>query len=126
MVGRIVGASLREGLFRTVVCFCCFSCKETHTMLFSRKKSAQRKCRYNDNRGHVSRRRIDRRGQNTEFHSLESRTLMSFSAHINFAPSSAADYHHGYVEDSGGTYGGRNGLTYGWNTAEWSQGRNRD
>src|SRR2546423_227824 len=57
--------------------------------------------------------------------SLESRTLMSFSAHVNFAPASAAGVS-GYVVDAGNTYGSRNGLTYGWNTNIGSQTRNRD
>src|SRR2546423_15595206 len=56
---------------------------------------------------------------------LESRTLMSFSAHVNFAPASAAGVS-GYVVDAGNTYGARNGLTYGWNTSISSWTRNRD
>src|SRR2546423_5697476 len=56
---------------------------------------------------------------------VESRTLMSFSAHVNSAPATAAGVS-GYIVDSGSTYGARNGLTYGWNTNLSTQTRNRD
>jgi hypothetical protein len=59
------------------------------------------------------------------FDQLESRTLMSFSAMVNFATPNAAKVS-GYVVDSGATYGARNGLTYGWNTNLATWARNRD
>src|SRR5437773_10926294 len=45
---------------------------------------------------------------------LESRLLMSFSAHVNFQPAGSGTPS-GYVADIGSPYGARNGLTYGWN-----------
>jgi hypothetical protein len=59
------------------------------------------------------------------FEQLEERQLMSFSAHINFAPSGAAGYS-GFVADTGGTYASRNGLTYGWNSSNSSNTRDRN
>lgn len=58
-------------------------------------------------------------------HELESRLLFAFSAHINFAPGTAAGVS-GYVVDTGKTYAARNGLTYGWNADISDQTRNRD
>jgi hypothetical protein len=59
------------------------------------------------------------------FEKLEDRQLMSFSAHINFAPSGASGYS-GYVADTGSTYASRNGLTYGWNTSNSTNTRDRN
>jgi hypothetical protein len=56
---------------------------------------------------------------------LEQRELMSFSAHVNFQPSSAF-VPSGYVADTGKTYASRNGLSYGWNTDNTANTRNRD
>jgi hypothetical protein len=49
----------------------------------------------------------------TQPEALEKRELMSFSAHVNFQPA-ASSTPSGYVADTGKTYAGRNGLTYGW------------
>ena len=45
---------------------------------------------------------------------VEPRQYLSFAAHINFQPASAA-VPAGYVADAGNAYAARgNGLTYGW------------
>src|SRR5437762_325348 len=68
---------------------------------------------------------LQRAAAATSFENLESRTLMSFSAMVNFAPASAAKVS-GYVVDSGATYAARNGLTYGWNTDISANTRDRN
>jgi hypothetical protein len=77
------------------------------------KKLSKRNRRSNDDR------------QIAHFEQLEERQLMSFSAHINFAPSGAAGYS-GYINDTGSTYASRNGLTYGWSTSNSSNTRDRN
>src|SRR5947207_13874632 len=50
----------------------------------------------------------------TMFEALESRTHLSFSAHINFQPEGAPTVPH-YRADNGSLFGRhKNGLTYGW------------
>ncbi len=61
----------------------------------------------------------------TQPESLESRELMSFSAHVNFQTPTAYTPS-GYLADTGKTYGSRNGLTYGWNADNSANTRNRD
>ncbi|HTL30974.1 MAG TPA: fibronectin type III domain-containing protein [Tepidisphaeraceae bacterium] len=77
-------------------------------------KKLSRKIRRSNDHRHVA-----------HFEKLESRELMSFSAHINFQPSGASTPS-GYVADIGSTYGSRNGLTYGWNTSNSSNTRDRN
>lgn len=56
--------------------------------------------------------------------SIEPRTLLSFSAAINFQPASTS-VPAGFVADIGQTYASRNGLTYGWDVDNRSAARDR-
>jgi N-acetylneuraminic acid mutarotase len=57
--------------------------------------------------------------------SLEMRQLLAFSAHINFQPGGSS-VPGGYVVDSGKTYAGRSGLTYGWDADNSANTRDRN
>src|SRR4051794_3901635 len=58
---------------------------------------------------------------------LEARTLMAFSAHINFQPITNTDVPPGYKVDYGAAYGMRkNRLTYGWAVENIGMARDRD
>src|SRR6185369_10748828 len=56
---------------------------------------------------------------------LEARTLLAFTALVNFQPS-GTPVPAGYVADTGAVYAARNGLTYGWDADNSANTRDRN
>ncbi len=84
---------------------------------------------------HVTRLTVDRRGYDparsylrpAPIQTLESRTLLSFAADVNFQQSGAPVFGWGYLADGGAVYGNRgNGFSYGWNVDNTANARTRN
>ncbi len=72
----------------------------------------------------INRKRL-KRAARVALESLERRQLLAFTALVNFQPAGVATPA-GYVADTGGVYGARNGLTYGWDADNAASTRDRN